>query len=146
MLACPCDIILVAVDAKFSDPVIYMGVGAGIEYTAHYWELGARRAKEMLLTGRPFTAGEAREAGMVNHVVPTEQLETQALELAQEISGRDPFALLMAKRVINQSVDVSGFTASIQSGFDMHQNGHGNAISHIGRPALGWLNEVKKIG
>lgn len=145
MVAWPCDLILAAEDATFSDPVIHLGIGAGVEYTAHFWELGHRLAKEMLLTGRPFTAEEARQAGMINRVVPTAELRDTAMSLAGEISERDPFALLAAKRVINQAMDVAGFSASVQGGFDLHQLGHGNAISHTGRPTMGWLDDMKKI-
>ena len=59
MLCWPCDLIIAADDAKFGDPVAPLGVGAGVEYHGHTWELGARKAKEMLFTGGSIAADEA---------------------------------------------------------------------------------------
>jgi enoyl-CoA hydratase len=51
LLVWPCDLIVAAENAQFSDPVVYLGIG-GVEYHGHTWELGARKAKEILFTGR----------------------------------------------------------------------------------------------
>jgi enoyl-CoA hydratase/carnithine racemase len=92
MLCWPCDLIIDAENAQFSDPVVRMGIG-GVEYHGHTWELGARKAKEILFTGRAITADEAERAGMVNRVVPLEDLDAATLELARQISEMHPFAL-----------------------------------------------------
>jgi enoyl-CoA hydratase len=68
MLVWVCDLIVASADAEFSDPVVAFGVNA-VEFCVHSWEVGPRRAKEMLFTGDPVTAAEARQLGMVNHVV-----------------------------------------------------------------------------
>ena len=57
MLCWPCDLIVAADNAQFSDPVALLGI-MGVEYHAHTWELGPRKAKEML-----FTAGVGERAG-----------------------------------------------------------------------------------
>jgi enoyl-CoA hydratase/carnithine racemase len=142
LLCWPCDLILAAEDALFSDPVVLMGIG-GVEYHGHTWELGARKAKEILFTGRPLTAEEAERTGMVNRVVPREQLDTEARNLALDIAKMAPFALRQAKRAVNQTLDVQGFYAAIQSVFDIHQTGHGNAISVGGYPVLVDLAQMK---
>jgi enoyl-CoA hydratase len=126
MLAWPCDLIIAADNAKFSDPVIRLGIG-GVEYHAHTWEMGARKAKEMLFTARSFNAEEARQIGMVNKVVPLDQLQDEALKMAHDISQHHPFALAMAKRAVNQTLDIQGQHNSIQAAFDMHQLAHANA-------------------
>ena len=54
-----------------------------------------------------------------------------------------PFALRQAKRAVNQTLDVQGFYAAIQSVFDVHQTGHGNALSVGGWPVLVTLEEMK---
>ena len=54
MLCWPCDLIIAADNAMFSDPVVRMGIG-GVEYHGHTWELGPRKAKEMLFTARRFS-------------------------------------------------------------------------------------------
>jgi enoyl-CoA hydratase/carnithine racemase len=142
LLAWPCDLIVAAENAKFSDPVVAMGIG-GVEYHGHTWELGPRLAKEILFTGRSITAEEARAVGMVNRVVPLEELESATRELAATIAKQHPWALRMAKRAVNQTLDVQGFTTAIQSIFDVHQLGHGHAITESGYPVLVGLQEMK---
>ena len=61
LLCWPCDLIIAADNAKFSDPVVNMGIG-GVEYHGHTWEWGARKAKELLFTGRAMTAAGGRAA------------------------------------------------------------------------------------
>ena len=135
LLCWPCDLIIAADNAKFSDPVVSMGIG-GVEYHGHTWEWGARKAKEMLFTGRAMTAQEAEAIGMVTRVVPLDELRSHTRALAAEIATRHPFALRQAKRAVNQTLDVQGFYAAIQSVFEIHQNGHGNALSESGLPIL----------
>jgi enoyl-CoA hydratase len=143
LLCWPCDLIIASEDAKFSDPVVMMGIG-GVEYHGHTWELGPRKAKEILFTGRPVTAEEAEKTGMVNRVVPRDQLDTETRALAEQIAKMPPFGLRQAKRAVNQTLDVQGFYAAIQSVFDVHQTGHGNALSVGGWPVLMKLDEMKQ--
>lgn len=142
LLCWPCDLIVAADDARFSDPVVMMGIG-GVEYHGHTWELGPRKAKEILFTGRPITAAEAEQVGMVNKVVPRDELDAQTRALAEQIAAMPPFGLRQAKRAVNQTLDVQGFYAAIQSVFDVHQTGHGNALSVSGFPILAHLDEMK---
>jgi enoyl-CoA hydratase/carnithine racemase len=142
MLCWPCDLIVAAQDALFSDPVAIMGIG-GVEYHGHTWELGARKAKELLFTGGALTAEQAERCGMVNTVVPRDQLDSEARALAAQIARMPPFGLRQAKRAVNQTLDVQGFYAAIQSVFDIHEVGHGNALSHTGYPVLARLDEMK---
>jgi len=143
LLCWPCDLIIAAEDALFSDPVVLMGIG-GVEYHGHTWELGPRKAKEILFTGRPVTAREAEQVGMVNTVVPREALDAETAKLAAHIATMPPFGLRQAKRAVNQTLDIQGFYAAIQSVFDTHQTGHGNALSHTGLPILVRLEEMKE--
>jgi enoyl-CoA hydratase/carnithine racemase len=142
LLCWPCDLIVAADNARFSDPVVSMGIG-GVEYHGHTWEWGARKAKELLFTGRAMTAKEAEAIGMVTRVVPLEDLRSETRALAAEIAKRHPFALRQAKRAVNQTLDVQGFYAAIQSVFEIHQNGHGNALSESGLPILMTLDDMK---
>jgi enoyl-CoA hydratase/carnithine racemase len=119
VLCWPCDLILASEDAFFSDPVVRIGI-AGVEYHAHTWEWGPRKAKEMLFTGRRMTAGEARELGMVTRVVPRESLEQEAIGLVREIARMDPYALAHIKRAVNHTVDVQGQYVALQAVFDIH--------------------------
>jgi enoyl-CoA hydratase/carnithine racemase len=143
LLCWPCDLIIAADNARFSDPVVNMGIG-GVEYHGHTWELGPRKAKEILFTGRHLTAQEAEQTGMVNRVVPLDDLRPATWALAAEIAEKDPFALRQAKRAVNQTLDVQGFYAAIQSVFDIHQTGHGNALSVTGLPIMMLLDGMKQ--
>jgi enoyl-CoA hydratase len=142
LLAWPCDLIIAAENATFSDPVVNLGIG-GVEYHGHTWEWGARKAKELLFTGRAMTAAEAERLGMVTRVVPLEELRSQTRALAAEIASKHPFALRQAKRAVNQTLDIQGFYAAIQAVFDIHQTGHGHALSESGLPILMSLDGLK---
>lgn len=143
MLCWPCDLIIASDDARFGDPVIRMGI-AGVEYQGHAWEFGARKAKELLFTAEFISAEEARQLGMVNRVVPREQLDEAALELAQQIAKMHPHALLMAKRTINNTLDAQGQHEALQSAFDIHSLGHANAWTVAGYPVMVGLEEMAK--
>jgi enoyl-CoA hydratase len=123
MLMWPCDLVVAAEDATFSDPVVAFGVN-GVEYFAHAFELGPRRAKELLFTGEAMGAAEARSVGMVNRVVPREDLEAETLALAEKIAARPSMGLKLAKMSVNQSVDAMGFPIAIQSAFGLQHVGH----------------------
>jgi enoyl-CoA hydratase/carnithine racemase len=120
-----------------------MGIG-GVEYHGHTWEWGGRKAKELLFTGRAMTAEEAERVGMVTKVVPLDELRTATRALAAEIATKHPFALRQAKRAVNQTLDVMGFYAAVQAVFDIHQTGHGHALSESGLPILMLLDGMKQ--
>jgi enoyl-CoA hydratase len=141
MLAWPCDLIIAADDARFSDPVLRMGIG-GVEYHGHTWELGARKAKELLFTAGFIDAQEAHRLGMVNRVVPREELDAAVLGLAREIAQMHPHALLMAKQAVNQTLDAMGQYVALQAVFNLHSLGHANAQAARGFPVMAGLAEM----
>ncbi len=145
LLAWPCDLIVAADNARFSDPVVLMGIG-GVEYHGHTWELGPRKAKEMLFTARPIDALEAERRGMVNRVVPVDELAQKSRELALEIAQMHPHALAMAKRAVNQTLDSMGQYAALQSCFDIHQLGHASAYAQGGQFVLMDHTGIKQSG
>jgi enoyl-CoA hydratase len=97
---------------------------AAVEVLVHPWVLGQRKAREMLFTGGKFTAAEAKDIGMVNHVVPRADLEDRTMEMAQKIALASPFALRLLKRSLNRTLDSQGFGAAIAAHFDTHQLSH----------------------
>lgn len=134
MLAWPCDIIIASEDAKFTDPVVAFGVNA-VEYFAHPWEVGVRKAKEMLFTGEVITADEAKSLGMVNHVVELDNLTEFTMDMARKIAKRPMMGLKLAKQSVNQTQDAQGFWTSIQSAMSLQQLGHAHARAvHDGIP------------
>ena len=131
MLVWPCDLIVASTDALFSDPVTAFGVNGG-EYFVHPWELGARRAKEMLFTGEPLTANEAASLGMVNRVVEREALDSSTVALAEKIAERPPFGLRLAKASVNQALEAQGQHTAIQAAFALHSIGHAHNLAQTG--------------
>ncbi|MCX2949048.1 enoyl-CoA hydratase [Lentzea sp. NEAU-D7] len=123
MLAWVCDLIVAAEDAFFADPVVRMGI-PGVEYFAHPWMLGPRAAKEVLFTGDRFSAQRAYEWGMVSRVVPRAELESSTLELAGRITAMPRFGLALAKKAVNQSEDLMGLRAGMDSVFGLHHFAH----------------------
>jgi len=123
MLIWPMDFIIASEDATFQDNTAYMGI-PGIEYFAHAWELGIRKAKEFLLCGEPITAAEAMQAGMLNRVVPREQLEQATLDFAQSIANKPALALKLGKAAINATYAAQGFDNVQQAAFNAHHLAH----------------------
>jgi len=123
MLVWPCDIIIASDDAQFSDPVVSFGIG-GVEFFQHPWEVGVRKAKEMLFTSDFLSAEEAKQLGMVNQIVPKEKLQDAALEMAAKITKKSLFALKLTKEAVNVAQDVQGRAQAMQTSFALHQLAH----------------------
>jgi enoyl-CoA hydratase len=141
MLAWSCDLCIASDDASFMDPTVGFGVN-GVEYFMHPWELGARKAKEFLFTGDPLTAQEAYEAGMVNRVVPREQLEEYTLNMAEKIASKPAFALKISKLSVNQMLEAQGQQVALSAAMSLQELGHshnlqvyGTAVDPTGVPA-----------
>jgi enoyl-CoA hydratase len=118
-----CDIIVAADNALFSDPVVDFGV-SGVEWLAHPWELGARKAKEFLFTADSWNAAEAHRLGMVNHVVALDELEAFTLAMAEKIARKPAFALKLAKEAVNKTLDIQGQQNAIDQAFSLHHLCH----------------------
>ncbi len=124
MLMWMADIIVCAEDARFRDNTgSDMGV-PGVEFFAHPFELGVRRAKQFLFTGGWLSAQAALAAGMVNEVVPRDGLEARGLALAEEIARTDRFALKLMKESVNAAEDAMGRREAMRTAFANHQIGH----------------------
>jgi enoyl-CoA hydratase len=123
MLAWPCDLIIATDDASFVDPTVSFGVG-GVEFFAHLWEVGARKAKEMLFTSDALSAADALTLGMVNKVVSRDELEAASLEMARKIAAKSRFALKLTKKAINGCQDAQGRELAMENAFHLHQLAH----------------------
>lgn len=123
MLLWIADVILAADDALFSDPVVAMGAN-GVEYFAHPWEFGARKAKELLFTGDWVTAQDAHRMGMVNHVVPAAELDEAVMAMARRIATRPSFALKLAKESVNQTLEAQGQWTALRAAFSLQHLAH----------------------
>jgi len=123
MLAWSCDLIIASDDAFFADPVVQMGI-PGVEYFAHPWVMGPRFAKEFLFSGQRFSADRALTLGMVNRVVPREELESETMTLAERIATMPQFGLALTKMAVNQAEDLMGLRTGIDSVFGLHHVAH----------------------
>ncbi len=124
MLMWSCDLIVGADDVVFADVVGTRLGMCGLEYFAHPWEFGPRKAKELLLTGDSIDVDEAHRLGMVSKVFPRAELEDRTLDFARRIAVLPTMTALMIKESVNQTVDNQGFYNSLQSCFTLHQLNH----------------------
>jgi enoyl-CoA hydratase len=105
-LAMTCDIIIASESAQFGQPEINIGVIPGAGGTQRLSRcVGKYKAMEMILTGRPITAHEAHQWGLVTKVVPTELYLDEAKKLAKEIASRPPIAVRLAKESVLKAFD-----------------------------------------
>ena len=124
MLIWACDLIVAADNAKFSDVVASRLGMPGVEYFAHPWEFGPRKAKELLLTGDSLDADEAYRLGMVSKVFPVDELAEKTLEFARRIADRPTMATLLIKDSVNAASDAMGFSEALRHAFHIHELGH----------------------
>jgi enoyl-CoA hydratase len=129
MLAWICDLIVASEDAFFSDPVVRMGI-PGVEFFAHPFVLGPRKAKEFLFLGGRMSAAEAQAAGMINRVVPRPGLRDEVAAMAAKIAQQPRFGLALTKMAINQAEDRMGLRDSVDATYGLHHLAHAhNALS-----------------
>jgi enoyl-CoA hydratase len=129
----PCDLIVASDATTFRINPAEMGVCCA-EFFQEPWELGIRKAKEILFTGDIFTAADAQRWGMVNHVVPAEELTAFTLDLATRIARHQLFALKLAKKAVNNAQDQQGRANAMQTGFAYHQLCHSHNQEIFGLP------------
>jgi len=144
MLAAMCDLIVAADDAVFSNPVLRL-TGAGVELLVEPWELGIRKAKEFLLTGDTIDAHEAWRLGLVNRVVPRDELETRTRELAERVALVPPVTAQTVKDTINQTATLMGKRDALKYHFMAHHWVHNTATALdalAARKAKGSMKEI----
>lgn len=118
-IALCCDFIYASTTATFGLPEVTRGIMPGAGGTQNLARaVGERRAKELILSGRAFTAEQAYDWGMVNAVVEPDELMPRALEMARMIAANAPIAVRQAKKAIHQGLQtdlVSGLTIEVQA-------------------------------
>ncbi|NCE86102.1 enoyl-CoA hydratase-related protein [Pseudomonas sp. Q1] len=106
-LALMCDMIFAADTATFAQPEIKLGVMPGMGATQRLTGLiGKAKTMDLILTGRPMTAQEAEQAGLVSRVYPSAALLEQALAVAAQIAGFSRTATRAAREAVEQSLEV----------------------------------------
>jgi enoyl-CoA hydratase len=124
-IAMACDIIIASEKAKFGQPEINIGIIPGGGATQRLPRLiGACKAKELIYTGDIINAEQAKHLGLINRVVPMEDLMPVAKELAGKIATKSAAALKLAKTAINR-----GMQTNLESGLKYEYELYGLALS-----------------
>ena len=120
-IALLCDVIFMAESAKIGDPHVRAGIVAGDGgVVAWPLALGPARAKEYLLTGDSVSAVEAERLGLVNHVVPDEQLVETAFSFASRLASGAPLAVRFTKMSVNKLVkDALNVAFDASTGYEL---------------------------
>lgn len=107
-IAATADFIYAADHAHFAMTEVTLGIipGAGGTQTLAR-AMGERRAKELILSGRKFSAAEAKDWGLVNEVYPADQLLAHSLKAAYKIASNAPIAVRQAKQAIKRGLSMS---------------------------------------
>ena len=124
MLLWSCDLIVGSEEVVFADVVGTRLGMCGLEYFAHPWEFGPRKAKELLLTGDSLSIDEAHRLGMVSKVFKQDELEANTLDFARRIAQLPTMTALMIKESVNQTVDNQGFYNALNACFTLHELNH----------------------
>jgi enoyl-CoA hydratase len=131
-VALACDLRVVADDAKLGQPEILLGIIPGGGATQRLPRLvGPARAKDIILTGRQVGAEEALRIGLVDRVVPADEVLDEAVRLGAELAGGARMAQMAAKRVIDSALEtplargLDDETAAFVSVFDTEDARHG---------------------
>ena len=114
-IALACDLRIAADSARVGQPEILLGIipgGGGTQRLARL--VGPARAKELIWTGRQVRADEALRLGIVDEVVPAEELMGRALDFASELASGAVVAMGYAKRAVDQGID-----ADLEDGLDL---------------------------
>ncbi|MGE5596684.1 MAG: enoyl-CoA hydratase-related protein [Hyphomicrobiales bacterium] len=148
-LAAMCDLIVAADDARFLDHAVTLFATPGTELAWYPWELGVRKAKEFLWTQPVWDAYTMERLGLVNRVVPRDELETTVMAMAEQIALASPLAVQMTKRTINKAWDLMGKRAAfdyhlvVQQMAMMSDDSSRKAEQRANKNTTEWLSEVR---
>jgi enoyl-CoA hydratase len=112
MFASAMDLVVAADDAMFLPSLT--------QYFSAPWDVGVRKAKEILFQSRFIDAREAERLGLVNQVVPRAELESATMALASKIAESDEYQLRMVKFAVNQAQDAMGFRTAVRNAHSHH--------------------------
>jgi 3-hydroxypropionyl-coenzyme A dehydratase len=141
-LAMSCDIRIAADTARLGQPEVTIGIPPGWGGTQRLMRIvGIAKAKELVYTGKMIKADEAKEIGLVNHVVPLASLQEEALKMALQIAGNSAMGVQMSKIAINK-----GRNADLDTGLAVELLAWRNCFTHADREErmTSFLNKSKK--
>ena len=140
-MALACDFAYAVPGARFALTEVTIGIMPGAGGTQNLPRaVGERRAKEIILTGRPFSAAEALEWGVVNRVVEPDRLLDAALDTARTIAGNAPMSVRQAKKSIHL-----GLQMDLRSGLRLEVEAYNRLVGTEDRmEGIAAFNEKRK--
>jgi enoyl-CoA hydratase/carnithine racemase len=105
-LAATCDLVVASEDARFATPGVKIGLFCSTPMVALSRAVGQKKAMEMLLTGELVSAEEAHAEGLVNKVVPAEELEAETRKLAEKIAEASPLVVGVGKGAFYRQLEM----------------------------------------
>jgi enoyl-CoA hydratase/carnithine racemase len=105
-IALACDLIIAGEGAGFGTPEINVGLFPFMVMALIYRNVGRKKTNEMLLLGERLTAEQAREAGIVNKVVPTAELDASVADWAAKLAAKSPLVMKLGKDAIWRQLDM----------------------------------------
>ena len=116
-LAMFCDLTIAAEDAQFGEPeVLFSQVGPAVLMP---FIIGHKRARELIYFGDRIDAKRALEIGMINRIVPPQELAAATMKYARRLALIAPEALAAAKLAVNRGLDAAGFRNALNAGLDV---------------------------
>ncbi len=106
-LVAACDLAVAADGTRFATPGVKIGLFCSTPMVPLSRAVGRKRALELLLTGDPIDAATAREWGLVNRVVPAEELEDAVSALVEKIAGSSPLTVRIGKEAFYEQVELA---------------------------------------
>jgi enoyl-CoA hydratase/carnithine racemase len=105
-LASTCDLVVASEDARFATPGVKIGLFCSTPMVALSRAVGQKKAMEMLLTGEFVSAEEALAEGLVNKVVPAEELEAETRKLAKKVAEASPLVVGVGKQAFYRQLEM----------------------------------------
>ena len=105
-LVATCDLVVASEEARFATPGVRIGLFCSTPMVAVSRAVGQKKAMEMLLTGDFISAGEALAEGLVNKVVPAEDLEAETQKLAGKIAEASPLVVGVGKQAFYRQIEM----------------------------------------
>ncbi len=121
-LVATCDLAVAAENAKFATPGINIGLFCSTPMVALSRNIGRKKAMEMLMTGEPINAEEAERLGLVNSVVPHDQLQNAVAALARKIGTKSNAVVALGKKAFYEQADMNLKDAYAHTGEVMTRN------------------------
>jgi cyclohexa-1,5-dienecarbonyl-CoA hydratase len=120
-LASSCDFVVGSEDSSFATPEIHVGCYPPVALARFSSLIGYHRAAEMILTGRTFPAQEALAIGLINRMLPSDQLEAGLESLLKELLGKSGAVLRIALKGLRE-LSLTGFTDALKRSEDLYRN------------------------